>query len=98
MKISFLGPNRKIIEFSINEKVVKYFDEMWKSGIQIYPLDNNLVNKMKRGHKNLQFMAALILDANQGKDLEQYNSCKTEEDIANFIRKDCLSKGLMEIK
>ena len=99
MRISFVGPQRKIIAFSIEGKVVRYFDEVWKDGIQIYPLDNKLIKKMRRtGDKNIQFMVALILDSNKGKDLEEYNSCKTEEDIVNFIRKDGKSKGLIEIK
>jgi len=99
MKISFVGPQRKIIEFEIEGKVVTYFDEMWKKGIQVYPLDKKLITKLKRtGNKDLQFRVALILDANRGKELEEYESCNTEEDIANLIRKDCESKGLIEIK
>ena len=55
--------------------------------------------KMKRtGNKSMQFMAALILDANKGKELKDYEACNTEEDIAKLIRKDCESKGLIEIK
>jgi len=99
MKLSFVGPQRKIIEFEIEKKVVTYFDEMWKKGIQVYPLDKKLIMKMRRtGDKNMQFMAALILDANRGKELKEYESCNTEEDIAKFIRKDCENKGLIEIK
>ena len=99
MKLSFVGPQRKIIEFEIEEKVVTYFDEVWKKGIQVYPLNNKLITKMKRtGDKDLQFRAALILDANKGKELEEYKSCNTEEDIAKLIRKDCESKGLVEVK
>lgn len=99
MKLAFIGPQRKIIQFEIEKKVVTYFDEMWKKGIQVYPLDKKLIMKMKRtGNKNMQFMAALILDANRGKELKEYESCNTEGDIAKFIRKDCENKGLVEIK
>ena len=99
MKLSFIGPQRKIIEFEIEGKVVTYFDEMWKKGIHVYPLDKKLITKMKRtGNKGMQFMAALILDANKGKQLEEYKSCNTEEDIAKLIRKDCEEKGLIEVK
>ncbi len=99
MKISFVGPQRKIIEFEIEGKVVTYLDEVWKKGIQIYPLDKKLISRLRRtGDKNMQFMVALILDSNKGKELEEYKSCKTEEDIAKFIRRDCEIKGLVEIK
>lgn len=99
MKISFVGPQRKIIGFEIEGKVVTYFDEVWKKGIQIFPIDNKLISRLKRtGDTNMQFMVALILDSNKGKELEEYESCKTEEDLANFVRRDCEMKGLVEIK
>jgi len=70
-----------------------------EKGIQVYPLDKKLIMKLRRtGDKNMQFMAALILDSNRGKELEEYESCNTEEDIAKLIRKDCESKGLVEVK
>lgn len=99
MKLSFVGPQRKIIEFEIEGETVRYFDEIWKKGIQVYPLDKKLIKKLGRtGDKNMLFMAALILDANRGKELKEYESCNTEEDIAKLIRKDCENKGLVEIK
>ncbi|GAG04731.1 unnamed protein product, partial [marine sediment metagenome] len=90
-------PARKVIRFEIENKVVHYFDEVWKSGVQVMPLDKHVITKMRRsGNKNIQVMAALILDANKGQDLKDYNSCKTDEDVAEMIRKDCKSKGLIE--
>ena len=99
IKLSFVGPQRKIIRFEIEGKIVRYFDELWKDGIQIYPLDTLLINRLKINRNlNIRLMAALILDANKGKNLEEYNNCKTEEDLARLIRKDCKLKGLIEIK
>ena len=98
MRLAFIGPNREIISFSIEGKRVFYYDKIWTKGLQIYPLSLPLINKLKRGGTNLKMMAALILDANKDDNLKEYNSCKTEEDIANMIRKDCINKGLMEVK
>jgi len=100
IKLAFIASNRKIIKFDIEGAKVIYFDEIWKEGIQIYPKDSNLILRLKHSRKlNLQAMAALILDANKGKDFEEYNSCMGNEGvIADFIRKDCKSKGLLEIK
>jgi len=99
IKLAFIGPQRKVIKFEIEGKVVKYFDDIWEEGIQIIPKDNNLIRKLIRARKpNLRVMAALIMDSNKGKDLEEYNSCNTDEDVAEFIRKDCKSKGLLEVK
>ena len=99
LKIGFMLGDRKIVRFEIDGKVVRYFDDMWPDGIQWYPLDHSLILKM-RGNRNqdIKILAALILDANKGKDLEEYNNCKTEEDIATIIRRDCTYKGYLEIK
>lgn len=98
MKLLIFSAQRKIIRFLIEGKVVKYFDDNWKDGIQIYPLDKLLVRKLTLSRKQgLSAMGLLIIEANEGKNLEQYNSCETEEDIAEVIRKDCLSKGLVEV-
>lgn len=98
IKLVFAGPQRKLFQFDIDGKTVVYFDELWKDGIKILPKDNKLITKMMRsGNKNVQVMAALILDANKGKNLKEYVTCKTEEDIAEMIKKDCKEKGLLEV-
>ena len=98
MRIAFIGPQRKLIRFSIDGKIIRYFDDNWKGGIQIYPLSISLVNKLVNASSpNLKAMGLLIFDANNGTNLEEYNSCKTEEELANFIRKDCSLKGLSEV-
>lgn len=99
IKKSFIGPQRKIISFEIVGRRVIYSDEIWKNGIQIYPKDDNLIRKLIRSSQpNLKMMAALIMDANAGKDYDDYVSCKSEQDILAMITKDCLSKGLLEVK
>ena len=99
IKLGFIGPNRKILKFVVEGKKIIYFDEIWKNGVQIMPLDTNLTNKLiKSGKPNLKVMAALIFDANRGDNLNEYESCETEEELAEFIRKDCKTKGLLEIK
>lgn len=99
IKLAFIGPQRKIIKFEIEKKIVQYFDDIWKEGIQIMPKDQNLIEKLRRsGKMNLKMMAALILDANKGKNQQDYIACANDEDVANLIRKDCKKNGLMEVK
>ena len=100
IKLAFTTGARKIIRFDIDGPKVIYYDDIWANGIQIYPKDTSLIIKLKTSRKpTLQVMAALILDANKGKDLAEYNSCKGNEGaIADFVRKDCITKGLMEVK
>lgn len=94
---------RKIIRFLIEGKIIKYFDDSWKEGIQIMPSQNPemklMIRKMIMGRKpTLQAMAQLIIDANSGKNKEEYDKCKTEEEVAELVRRDCLIKGLVEAK
>ena len=100
IRLAFVGSQRKIIRFHINGNIVIYFDDIWKDGVQIYPKDQSLIERLKHSDKsNLKMMAALLIDANSGKDLLEYKSCNGSEDkISEFIIKDCVSKGLMQIK
>lgn len=99
IKIAFIASQRKIIKFEIENKIVIYYDDIWKKGIQLIPKDQNIINKLRRsGKMNLKMMVALILDANKGENLKEYNACKTDEEVADIIRNESKSKGLMEIK
>jgi len=98
-QIAFMTTNRKIIKFTIDGSKVIYYDDIWKDGIQIYPKDNNLIKRLRFSRKpNLQFMAALIMDANSGKDKEEYDLCKNNEiKLVEFIVRDAKSKGLLKV-
>ena len=99
IKLAFVTGTRKIIRFEVNKQFVNYFDDIWTNGIQIYPKDQQMIERLRRGGKiNLKLMAALLIDANSGQDLKDYESCMgNEEKIAEFIKKDCKSKGLMQV-
>lgn len=87
-----------MIKFTIEGKLVKYFDDNWKEGIQIYPMDRLLVKRLALSRKeSLRRTADLIAEANFGKNLEQYEDCKTDDDVADLIRIDCKMKGLKEL-
>ena len=99
IRISFMNIQRKIIEFTIEDKVVTYFDEIWKDGIQVMPQNQEVVNSLTKSRKpNLMLMAAFILDTNKEENLEEYNACKTDRELADIIIADALTKGLREIK
>lgn len=89
---------RKTIRFLVDGKRVVYYDDNWKDGLQIYPMDKLLVKKLTLSRKpSLSAMGLLIIDANQGRNLEEYNNCKTEAELAEYIRNDCKIKGLVEV-
>jgi hypothetical protein len=96
--LSFIVKN-KIVTFVIEESVVTYFDDIWKHGIKIYPMNESLIKTLESSRSPaMKQTAALIKDANTGKNLEEYNDCKSENDIAKIIRRDCGMQGMVEIK
>jgi hypothetical protein len=97
MILAFMTSGRQIIRFSIDKKVIRYYDQIWKTGIQFMPKDQNIVERLLR-NKDLKPLALLIIKENSGQNLKDYEGCKTDEDVAEFVRRDCLTRGLMEIK
>lgn len=95
--LAFMTVGRKIISFTIDNKVIIYKDEIWKKGVQFMPKDQNLVEKLLR-NKDLKVLGLMIIKENSGETLKEYESCKTDEAVAEFVRRDCLIKGLREIK
>jgi len=101
--IGFMTSQRMIIKFEINERVITYFDNIWKEGIQIMPSQTVkmklMLRKMLQHRKLIVRQTALyIVDANSGDNLKEYEACKTEEEIADLVRRDCIKKQLTEIK
>lgn len=94
---------RKIIRLIVEGKTIKYFDDNWKDGIQFMPSQTPemklMLKKMMLSRKSsISAMGLLIVDANSGKNKEEYDKCETEKDIARLIRRDCELKGLVEVK
>lgn len=99
LKASFIAPQKKVVSFEIDNKNVRYYDDFWKHGIQIHPYPKEIVKTMLKSRSgNLQAMGLLIHDANTGKNLEEYEACKTDEEVLEIIRRDCKIKGLKEIE
>ena len=90
--------SRKIITFRVEDRIVTYFDEIWDDGIQILPKDAKIMLQLMKSRNNdMKVIAALILDANKGKNLEEYNSCQTEQELIDFMSKECELKGLLKV-
>jgi len=99
IQLAFITGARKIIKVQIIGRKIIWFDDIWKNGVQIMPKDQNLIEKLRRsGQPAMKVQAALIIDSNSGDNLKEYEKCKSEEDLANMIRKEFNTKGVMEIK
>lgn len=87
-----------MVKFQIEGKEVRYSDDIWPHGIQIYPYPKGTVKQLLASRsQRMQSVGLLIADANHGKNLEDYEKCETEEDIIEMIRNDCKLKGLKEV-
>lgn len=96
-QLSFLTPSRELITFIIDGKVVRYSDKMWPHGLQIYPLSHGIIKPLLDSRsERMKAYGLLIVEANKGKNLEEYEKCANEDDLCDIIRKDCKSKGLLE--
>jgi hypothetical protein len=93
--------NKDIIHLQVDGKVITYFDKIWLKGVRFMPKDPQFVLKLLKARNTIPFsnhIISWINESNSGKNLEEYNSCQTEEDICKFIRTDAAKKGLLEVK
>lgn len=102
IKLSFLA-QRKVIHFHIKDKVITYYDDNWPDGIQIVPSQTPemklMLKKMLVDRRPaIRGAATFIVDANSGKNKEEYEKCNTDSEVAELIRRDCKEKGLLEVK
>jgi hypothetical protein len=101
IKLSFVAQNRDIIHLSVEGKIIKYYDKIWKNGVQFMPKDPQFVLKLLKARNTIPFSNQIISwinESNTGKNLEEYNNCKTEEELAEMVKRDAKIKGLLEVK
>ncbi|MCK9370028.1 hypothetical protein M0R04_09005 [Candidatus Dojkabacteria bacterium] len=85
---------REIILFEICNKIIIYKDRKWPNGFQFMPRDPKIVKAIILSRNKIRKeMINWINDANSGKNLEEYNNAKDDEDIAKIVTNDCANKG-----
>lgn len=92
---------REVIRFRVEDMKIIYFDRKWQRGIQFIPKDPKFMFKLITSRNRFPMANKIIQwvnNANTGKNLEQYKSCKNNEELAEIVRKDAKSKGCVEIK
>jgi hypothetical protein len=102
IKIAFMTGARKIIRIEITGKILRYFDDVWPSGVQMMPKDQNIIERLLRsGKPNLKQLAFEFIKDNSGESLKEYEKCcleaNPEEPLAAMVRRDAGLKGLMEV-
>jgi len=87
--------NKEVVSFTIKERIVRYYDRVWKSSVQFLPKDHDFLRKIRNSRNALPMkICGWIQDANSGKNLEEYQNCKDDEAIADIIVRECRLKGL----
>ncbi len=84
--------NREILNFAIQDKIIKYTDRKWGKWIQCIPEDKGFKMKviMSRGKFPHFLIEMFTLSA---KEKAEYEAAKNEDDLAEIIIKDAKDKG-----
>lgn len=96
IKISF-SKNREIMNFVVKEKEIYYKDRIWSGGVRCIPKDEEFIKKIVTSRNKIPRQLITMFELSK-KDQAEYDSCNTEEDLAEKIIFDCKSKGLILIK
>ena len=91
IKLSFIS-NREILNFAIQDKIIKYTDRKWIKWIQCVPKNKDFETRIKMSRNRLPSFLLTLFDLTE-KEQEEYNNAKTDEEISDIIIKDALSKG-----
>jgi len=87
--------NKEVIQFSIEKRIVRYWDRLWKESVQFVPKDHEFIKKIMLSRNRLPHMIIQwIQTANSGKNLEEYNECNNDEDLVKIVMRDAMLKGL----
>ncbi len=86
--------NRETFFIDIKDKIVRYNDRMLKNDLQVIPPDPEYKKRVIMSRNKIpQYIINLVQDANSGKNIEEYNSAKNDEELVPIIKWDCASRG-----
>ena len=87
---------REVFTIEICNKIIHYKDRKQKEQIQFMPKDPSLIKKVIMSRNRIpHYILELIEDANSGRNLEEYQSCKTDDDIVPIVIRDAKVKGCL---
>lgn len=84
------------MRFRINGRDIYYCDKVWQDWIRIIPKDEDFFRKLTLSRNKIPkwFIDKFNLS---DEDRKEYDSCKTEQELAERIITDCKKKGLIFI-
>ena len=95
IKLTFMvqaGINPELIHITITGKQIIYSDRIWSMGVVLLPQNKEMENKilMSRNKYPQHLLNMFKLSDN---DIKEYESCNTENELADFAIRDCNLKG-----
>jgi len=85
--------NRETMQWKVDNKLVTYKDRRWPGWIQVIPQDDALLKRLQEIGGSVQVLSALIIDANSGKNLKEWENAKNDQEVADIIVKDSKLQG-----
>jgi len=85
---------RETISIEIESKIIMYKDRRFPKGIRFMPIEKNFDKIVIMSRNRIpKEITELIREANTGKNLEEYNSAKDDEDLVVIVKRDAVLKG-----
>lgn len=91
IKLSFLF-NREVLNFIVDNKVIKYQDRKWEHEIQCIPRDDAFIQKITWSRNRLPAFLIDLFTLTKAEQ-EEYDNAKTDEELAEIIIRDASLKG-----
>ncbi len=84
--------NREILNFAIQDRIIKYTDRKWGKWIQCIPKDKDFIRQVTFSRGKFPNFLKKMFDLSI-KEQEEYAAAKTDEELANIIIRDGKAKG-----
>ena len=85
---------REVISFEIKNKIISYQDRKFPNLMQIIPMTNDFERAVIMSRNRIpKELVELVRDSNKGKNKEEYDNAKDDEELVTIIKRDAASKG-----
>lgn len=89
--------NREMMNFIIQKKEIYYSDRKWNNWIRCMPPPENFVKTVALSRNKIpKFLIDLFKFTPE--EIEEYNNAKSDEELAEIIKRDAKSKGIIFMK
>ena len=84
--------NREILNFAIQDRIIKYTDRKWGKWIQCIPKDKEFIKKVIMSRGRFPHFLIQMFNLNV-KEQKEYENAKDDEELAQIIIRDAKGKG-----